>query len=77
MTVFIGKSGVTTYRAIVLKSGLKFYKETGQKINSAYTPAAMLRAAESITGKKYKRGTHAQAIADLEAWLAINGTTGT
>jgi hypothetical protein len=77
MTAFVGRAGVATYRAIVIKQSIAFYAKTGMKVNRAYTPAAMLMAAESITGKSYKRGQYALAIADLEAWIAAYGTTGT
>lgn len=76
MATFVGAAGVQTYRAIVLKSGLALYAGTGMKPNRAYTPGNMLRAAGSITGKAYRRGAYAQAIADLEAWLLVNGTSG-
>ena len=75
-TVFSGPQGVATYRAIVIKHGLKLYAKTGMQPNRAYTPTAMLRTAGQITGKAYKRGQYAQAIADLESWIAINGTAG-
>jgi hypothetical protein len=74
--VFQGKSGVDTYRAMALKHGLKLYANTGMKPNRAWTPTNMLRAAGQITGKDYKRGRYVEAIADLEAWIAANGTTG-
>ena len=74
--VFEGKAGVQTYRAITIKHGLKLYAKTGIKPGRAYTPTAMLRAAGEITGQTFKRGQYAQAIAALEAWIAINGTNG-
>jgi hypothetical protein len=74
--VFSGPAGVNTYRAIVVKHGLKLYAKTGMKPNRAYTPTAMLATAGQITGKTYKRGAYQEAIADLEAWIAVNGTSG-
>lgn len=74
--VFEGPKGVATYRAIVLKHALKLYAKTGMKPNRAYTPTAMLRAAGQITGKVYRRGQYDLAIADLESWIAANGTNG-
>ena len=71
---FEGKAGVDTYRAIALKHGLKLYKDTGIKPNRAWTATNMLAAAEGITGKTYKRGQFAEAIADLEVWIQTNGT---
>ena len=76
MITFTGPHGVETYRAIVLKTGLKLYAKTGMKPNRAWTPTAMLKAASSITGKSYKRGHYHEAANDLDAWLKINGTAG-
>jgi hypothetical protein len=75
-TVFTGKAGVDTYRAIAIKHGLKLYADTGMKPNRFWTPMAMLKAAGDITGKTFKRGQYAQAIYSLEAWIIANGTTG-
>jgi len=72
--VFEGSNGVATYRAVAIKHGLKLYAATGMKPNRAWTPTAMLATAGQITGKAYKRGQFQQAIADLDAWLQINGT---
>lgn len=76
MTTFTGTNGVATYRAIALKSGLGLYVKTGIQPNRAWTPMTMLATASAITGKRYKRGQYVLAIADLESWIAQNGTTG-
>ena len=73
---FTGKAGVATYRAITLKHGLKLYADTGMKPNSMWTPTNMLKAAGVITGQTYKRGQYRQAIADLTAWINVNGSIG-
>ena len=77
MTLFAGKAGVATYQALVLKSGLKLYANTGMRPNRAWTPTAMMRLAAHITGKKFKARDYLGAAAALEVWLAENGTTGT
>lgn len=69
ITTFSGKRGVDTFTAIVLKSGISLYAKTGMKPNRAYTPTAMLAKAGQITGKKFKRGQFAEAIAALDAWI--------
>lgn len=74
--VFTGPAGVATYRAIAIKHGLKMYLACGIKPNRMWTPTNMLRTAGQITGKVYKRGQYALAIADLEAWIVANGTSG-
>jgi hypothetical protein len=45
----------------VLASALRLYAQTGMKANTAYTPSAMLRAAERWTGQKFKRGQYLEA----------------
>lgn len=67
-TSFVGADAVSVFRALSIASGLRFYAKTGMKINRAYTPSNMLRAATEITGKKYKRGEYERAAADLTAW---------
>jgi len=58
------------YQASVIASALRIYEKTGRKVNTAYTPTAMLRTATSITGNKYKRGEYLRAASDLELWNA-------
>lgn len=74
MTTFSGPVGVATYQAIAVKHAIRFYAKTGMKVNRAYTPTAMLALASKITGHPYKRGQFAQAVADLELWIAANGS---
>ena len=69
MIAFNGPDGVAIYRATVLASGLRLYAKTGMKPNRAWTPTAMLQAAGSITGTRYKRGQFEQAALDLKAWV--------
>jgi hypothetical protein len=66
---FQGKDGVRLFQAIALKGGLKLYAATGMKPNRAWTPTAMLKLAESFTGKRYKRGQHQQAADDMTIWI--------
>jgi hypothetical protein len=55
------------YRLIVLKHALVLYAKTGMRPSRHITPTAMLQMASEVTGKKYKRGQHAQAADDLAA----------
>ena len=64
-TAFVGPAAVDLYRAAVLRSALKLYVKTGIKANRMYTPTAMLATAGAITGKRYRRGQMADALADL------------
>lgn len=65
---FVGADATKLYSATVLKSALRLYAKTGMKVNRAYTPSAMLAAAERITGKTYRRGQYQQAQDDLQTW---------
>ena len=76
MTTFVGQAGVSTFQAISLKHGLKLYAATGMKPNRMWTPTAMLRTAGQITGKTFKRGQYAEAVAALTDWIDENGTSG-
>jgi hypothetical protein len=66
--IFEGQ-GVRVYQAMAIAHALRFYARTGIKVNTAYSPAAMLRTASGITGHKYRRGQYGQAEADLLAWI--------
>jgi hypothetical protein len=59
------------YVAISLKHGLKLYAKTGMRPNRSWTPTAMLRKATEITGRKYKRGQHGEAAADVGRVLDV------
>lgn len=65
MTTFNGPAGVSIFRATALASGLRLYAKTGMKPNRAWTPTAMLKTAESITGLKFKRGEYEKAAQAL------------
>jgi len=55
------------YQTVVVAKALKFYAQTGMKVNRAYTPTNMLRTASRITGKTYQRGQYMKAHDDLMA----------
>ena len=64
MTTFIN-GGIDVFRMRSIASGLRLYARTGMKPNRVWTPTAMLRAASSMTGTKYKRGEYLKAAEDL------------
>jgi hypothetical protein len=76
MTTFIGTDGTNTYRAIATKSAIKMHKACGMIPTRGVTITKLFKIASSYTGKTYKRGQHDQAIADLQVWIDVNGTTG-
>lgn len=71
-----GRPAVEVFRAKTLATGLRLYAKTGMLPSRAYTPTNMLKAAEAITGTKFKRGQHEQAAQALTEWAnAQLGTT--
>ena len=76
MVTFVGKAGVSTYQAIVLKHGLILYANTGMRPNRAWTPKRMMALAAHITGKTFKARDYLGAATALERWLEENGTSG-
>lgn len=66
-----GREGVGNYQALVIAKACEFYAKHKMQVNRAYTPTRMLKAAEHITGIKYKRGQHAQAAQDIRDTLII------
>lgn len=73
---FQGPAGVQTFQAIALKHGLAMWRKHKMKPNRAWTISNMLRTAGAITGKTYTRSQGEAAERDLDAWLAVNGTSG-
>ena len=73
---FTGTAGVNTYRVATLAKMIKLHRDTGMIPTRGVTITKMFKIAQEYTGKAYKRGAHDQAIADLQEWLAENGTTG-
>ncbi len=76
MTSFIGTAGVSTYVAIVLRSGLSLWAKHRIKPNPAWTPTAMMAKARAITGAELSARDYDGAIAALTTWIDENGTTG-
>lgn len=68
MATFTGEHGVGAFVATALASGLRLYAKTGMRPNRAWTPTAMLRKAESLTGQKFKRGEYIKAADALKVW---------
>lgn len=49
------------FQALAIKHALAFYAKHKMQVNRAYTPTAMLRMANMITGQTFKRGQYQQA----------------
>lgn len=56
------------YRALAVAAALRLYARTGMLANKSYRPAALLRTAAVITGKKFKRGAYLEAAEALRTW---------
>jgi|ERR1700743_1607974 len=65
---YVGDKAIDCFRAYVIASALKLYAETGMKANRTYTPLAMIKAANQITGHVYRRGQYNMAAAALIEW---------
>lgn len=61
--------GITRLSAVFLRGHLKLIA-AGMQPRGRKTD--MLRAAEKITGQKYKRGEYQKAADDITTWLAEN-----
>jgi len=61
---FVGKEAVNVFAMAALAAGLRLYAKTGMKPNRAYTPKAMMQAAERHLGIKLKARDYEKA-ADL------------
>lgn len=42
------------YQRLVIAKALEFYARTGRKVNTAYTPRAMMATAAHLTGKTFR-----------------------
>lgn len=66
------------YRAIVLENGLALYLSSQKRIipNRSWTSTNMLRAAAQVTGKRFKRGQHNEALRAVREEVAkLKGET--
>lgn len=66
--VFEG-SAVNLYVAASLKTALRLYARTGMRVNRAWTPTAMMRKAQEITGQKLAARDYMGAVTALESYL--------
>lgn len=69
--MFSGPEAVGRYRAITIAAGLRLYARTGMKPNRAYTPKAMMKAAQAITGQTFKPRDYQAASDALRRYAGI------
>lgn len=60
---------VPSFQIITIRRAIMLYRDTGIKANRAYTPTAMKRTAENLTGLTFNRGDWTAMAAALEALL--------
>ena len=60
---------IPVFGVISLRGAIKLHKACGMIPTRGMTITKMLQRAGEITGKKYKRGQHDAAIADLTVWI--------
>lgn len=56
-------------QAIIIKHALKWYRLHHTKVNTAYTPKAMMAATKEITGLDFSPRNYLGAEEALEAWI--------
>lgn len=61
-------SPIDIVHAITIAKALEIYAQTGLKVNTAYTPTAMIKMANAITGHVYRRGQYRMAALALREW---------
>lgn len=66
---FVGRDGVEVFRVRMLISSIRLHMRSGIIPTRGVTITKMFAMAGEYTGKKYKRGQHEQAMADLKIWL--------
>lgn len=64
-----GRDAMYYYRALHVRMALSMWIKTGLRPTRGVGPTQMLALASEYTGKTYKRGQHAQALADLQVWI--------
>ncbi len=55
MTSFVGPEQTARFTLVVLRSALKFYVKTGNKVNRMYTLTNMLKTVSKFSGYTYPR----------------------
>lgn len=70
MAILTEPDQIARFRAATIRTAIKLYWKTGIRVNRAYTPTAMHRTAEEITGLKFRRGDWPSMIEALERVIA-------
>lgn len=73
-TGFVGRGAVDVFAMAVIASALRFYANTGMRVNRAYTPAGMMRAAAHYTGLTFRARDYKGAADALSARVQAEKT---
>lgn len=68
-TAFVGRDAVSTYRVAMLASSCEMYAKFKMIPTRGVGATRLLQLASEITGKRYKKGGHMEAAADLRLTL--------
>lgn len=63
------------FQARVIAKALALYQRTGRPLNSSYTPTKMMKMAEKITGKGFKKRDYLSAAKALEDYSTCTSLT--
>ena len=69
-TTFAGPDAMKLFKAITLRSAIRMHQRSGMIPTRGVTITKMFALAGEFTAKRYKRGEHEQALADLDVWIA-------
>ena len=67
---FVGPDAVDLYRVRAVKGAIMMHQKFGMVPTRGVTITKLFQIAKGYTGKTYKRGAHAEAIADLDRHIA-------
>ena len=69
VSAYIGPDATQLFRAKATKMAISLHEKTGMIPTRGVTITKLFAIAGQYTGKKYKRGEHARAVADLTIWI--------
>ncbi len=69
-TAFVGPDAVQLYNVMALRAAISLWLKAKIKINRNGNPTNLAWAAGKVVGKTYTRSQLAQAMQDLDQWIA-------
>lgn len=71
---YVGPDAVNLFRCATLRASIQLHMRCGLIPTRGVTITRLFAMATEYTGKRYKRGAHAQCVADLDVWIATMKT---